>query len=84
MFDNRRIKQIKMIWHPKFNNKSKIFASQKCLYNILFLLTVKINDVVQVKRSYEHISKENVTGEHVFSSTKGKIIIIKLQISKNV
>ena len=29
------------------------------------VLTIKLNGVVQLKRSYEHISNENLTGENV-------------------
>ncbi|CAF2147949.1 unnamed protein product [Rotaria magnacalcarata] len=38
------------------------------------VLTIKLNGIIQVKRSYEHISNENVTGENVFSITNEKNI----------
>ncbi|CAF2109263.1 unnamed protein product [Rotaria magnacalcarata] len=48
------------------------------------VLTIKLNGIVQVKRSYEHISNENVTGENVLSITNEKNIKRKTSNNQNV
>ncbi|CAF2151655.1 unnamed protein product [Rotaria magnacalcarata] len=46
------------------------------------VLTIKLKGIMQVKRSYEHISSENVTGENIINITNDKNIKRKTSNNK--
>ncbi|CAF3458242.1 unnamed protein product, partial [Rotaria socialis] len=65
-----------MIIQPQTENPPQPKIKEK-------VLTIKLKGIIQVKRSYEHISSENVTGENIINTTNDKNIKRKTSNNKN-
>ncbi|CAF4393464.1 unnamed protein product [Rotaria magnacalcarata] len=64
-----------MIIQPQSENPPQPKIKEK-------VLTIKLKGIMQVKRSYEHISSENVTGENIINTTNDKNIKRKTSNNK--